>query len=411
MTEKSPRGFSTRALHTQIPWLIPKPHVMPAYSTSAYAMESLDPPADEEFPFKYARIGTPNSELLERTLASLEGGEAAGVMADGMRAISATFMAMLRWPTKGTVVSTAPLYSDTYRFLNEYLSELGKPCAFLHLSPYYRGDFQQIISHMQMSGTPVEILFIETPANPTLTIWDIKTLAEMAHAHNILVIVDSTFGTPYNLRPLELGADIVIHSLTKYICGSGTALGGAVIGPRDHIKKIKNRVRTEGGHLSPDSAQRIQVGLQTFGQRMPQHNANAMQVARFLNLKKNDDKIAKVYYPGLISDAGHAIATHQMRTPDGAWGFGGMVSFELCRPEWIKPFAEYLAKETFIGLMVSLGSTTSTFTVPARQIHAALSESERHALGISDTLIRFSVGIENIQDIKDALAAALSILS
>lgn len=410
MPEKSPRGFSTRALHTQIPWLHPHTHVMPPFLTSTYAMESLDPPADEEFPFKYARIGTPNSELLEHTLVSLEGGEAAAVMADGMRAISATFMAMLRWDRRATIVSTTPLYSDTHRFLNGLLKH-GRECIFLRAPQSYRKDLNQIISKMQQTPDPVEALFIETPANPTLTIWDIKELAEIAHDHSILVIVDSTFGTPYNQRPLELGADLVIHSLTKYICGNGTTLGGGVIGSRKHIQKIKDHARTEGGHLHPMAAWLIQKGLETFGLRMPRHNENAMQVGRFLNLKKNRDKIAKVYYPGLISDAGHEIAKRQMRTPDGVWGFGGMVSFELARPEWIKPFAEYLAKKTFIELAVSLGSTTSTFTVPARQIHAVLSESERHALGISDTLIRFSVGVEDIKDIKNALALALDILS
>ncbi len=411
MVDESSRGFSTRALHTQIPWLHPQTHVMPPFLTSTYAAESLDPPMDQEFPFKYARIGTPNSELLEHTLASLEGGEAAAVMADGMRAISATFMAMLKWDRRGTIVSTTPLYSDTHRFLSDYIMQLGKQCVFLHAPQSYKDDFNQIISRMRLTSNPIQVLFIETPANPTLTIWDIKELAEIAHAHNILVIVDSTFATSYNQRPLELGADLVIHSLTKYICGNGTTLGGAVIGSHELIKKIKDRTRTEGGHLHPMAAWLIQQGLQTFGLRMPRHNENAMQVARFLNLKKNHNKIAKVYYPGLISDAGHDIAKRQMRTPEGQWCFGGMVSFELARLEWVGPFAEYLAKKTFIELAVSLGSTTSTFTVPARQIHAVLPESERRIQGITNTLIRFSVGIENIKDIKTALKAGLDCLS
>lgn len=260
---------------------------------------------------------------------------------------------------------------------------------------------------MHLYSAPVEILFIETPANPTLTIWDIKTLAEIAHHNNILVIVDSTFATPYNQRPLELGADLVIHSLTKYICGNGTTLGGAVIGSHEHIKTIKQRLQIEGGHLSPNSAWLIQIGLQTFGARMQEHNKNGMAIARFLTRKEYRDKIAHVYYPGLASNAGHAIAKEQMRTEIGKPGFGGMVSFELVRPGWIKPFAKALA-ESFIALAVSLGCTSSLFSVPALQIHGALSPEERKNLGISDTLIRFSVGIENIEDIMYALAETLS---
>jgi len=286
MATKEQRGFSTRALHTPIPYLYPKTHIMPPFSTSTYCMESLDTPTDQEFSFKYPRIAHPNGELLEHTLASLEGGQAAAVTADGMRAISVTLMAMLRWNenAQGTIVSTAPLYSHTYSLLTRYLR---KRCMFLHESPHYREDFQQIIkeSEMELYAAPVEILFIETPANPTLTIWDIKALAEIAHAHNILVIVDSTFATPYNQRPLELGADLVIHSLTKYICGNGTTLGGAVIGSREHIKSIKERLQIEGGHLNPYAAWLIQIGSQTFGVRMQEHNKNAMVLARFLNKK------------------------------------------------------------------------------------------------------------------------------
>lgn len=414
MSAQEQRGFSTRALHTQIPYLYPKTHVMPPFSTSTYCMDSLDTPSNQEFFFKYPRIAHPNGELLEHTLASLEGGEAAAVTADGMRAISATLMAMLSWNenARGTIVSTAPLYAHTYSLLTRYLVPLKKRCAFLHESPHYREDFQKIIkeSEMELYPAPVEILFIETPANPTLTIWDIKALAHIAHGKNILVIVDGTFATQYNQRPLELGADLVIHSLTKYICGNGTTLGGAVIGSHDHIKTIKERLQIEGGHLNPYAAWLIQVGLQTFGVRMQEHNKNAMSVARFLNRKEYRNKIAHVYYPGLVSNAGHLVAKEQMRTPEEKQGFGGMVSFELHRPEWVKPFAEALA-ESFLALAVSLGCTSSLFSVPALQIHGALPADERKALGISDTLIRFSVGIENIKDIKYALATALNHIS
>lgn len=414
MSTQEQRGFGTRALHTQIPYLHPKTHVMPPFSTSTYCLESLDLPSSQEFSFKYPRIAHPNGELLEHTLASLEGGQAAAVTADGMRAISATLMAMLSWNenSRGTIVSTAPLYAHTYSLLTRYLVPLRKRCVFLHESPRYRDDFQQIIkeSEMQLYAAPVEILFIETPANPTLTIWDIETLADIAHDNNILVIVDGTFATPYNQRPLELGADLVIHSLTKYICGNGTTLGGAVIGSHDHIKTIKERLQIEGGHLNPYAAWLIQIGLQTFGVRMQEHNKKAIAVARFLNKKEYRNKIAHVYYPGLVSDAGYLVAKKQMRTPDGKSGFGGMISFELGRPEWVKPFAENLAK-SFIALAVSLGCTSSLFSVPALQIHGALPPEERKALGISDTLIRFSVGIEDINDIKHALAEALNGLS
>ena len=163
--------------------------------------------------------------------------------------------------------------------------------------------------------------------------------------------------------------------------------------------------------MHPMAAWLIQEGLKTLPERMDKHNKRGLEVARFLASQKNKKKIAKVYYPGLRSHQGHEIAQAQMRTPNGKPGFGGVVSFELARLEWIKPFAEFLAQKTFIELAVSFGSVGSTFTVPARQIHGALSQHEREALGIRDTLIRFSVGIEDYNDIKSALAQALDRLT
>ena len=406
MPKQSQRGINTRSVHTEVPYYHPNSHVMPPYRTSTYAMASLDAIPE----FKYPRIDTPNGIVLAEAVVSLEeGGEAGAVMADGMRAISVTLMEMLSWGEnrRGTIVSTTPLYSDTYRYFTHYLAMLGKQCAFLYSPIFFADDFRKCISEALARQSPVEILFIETPANPTLTVWDIKELSAIAHAHDILVIVDSTFGTPYNQSPLKLGADLVIHSLTKYISGNGTTLGGVVIGSSKRIAKIKERGRTEGGHLDPDAATHIQVGLQTFGQRIPQQNENAMRVAQFLNSEENRKKISKVYYPGLPSHESHEIAKAQMQTSKGCPGFGGMVSFELARAEWINPFGDYLIQETFIECAVSLGSTGSIFSVPALHIHAGLSAQERHVLGISDTLIRFSVGIEESENIIGALADAL----
>ena len=412
MTARPKLAFDTLAKHPQVPWFRPFTHTVPLFLTSAFPTESLDED-DEEFPWKYARIATPNGVILEHTLASLEGGDAAAVVADGMRAISVTLMSMLDWSKKGMVVSTTPLYSHTYLVFTESIMPLGKACAFLEMDSGQSAadSFQDTIRRAQAMGTPVEILFIETPANPTLAIWDIAGMAEIAHANNIRVIVDSTFASPYNQRPLEHGADLVIHSLTKYCCGHGTTLGGIVIGSRVLIETIKARAVREGGHMHPMAAWLIQEGLKTLPERMEKHNKRGLEVARFLASQKNKKKIAKVYYPGLHSHQGHEIAQAQMRTPNGKPGFGGMVSFELARPEWIKPFADYLAQQTIIELVVSLGSTTSMFTVPARKIHGGLSAQERQALGISDTLVRFSVGLENVQDIKNALALALDQLA
>lgn len=257
----------------------------------------------------------------------------------------------------------------------------------------------------------VEMLYIESPANPTLACYDIAKLSAMAHEYQIPVVVDNTFATPYNQRPLVLGADLVIQSLTKYCSGNGTTLGGAVIGSQERIAAIQQRSQREGGHLSPFSAWLIQQGLQTFKIRMEAHNHNAMMLATFLHHKKNEEKIAVVHYPGLSSHPQHHIARAQMKTPYGKPGFGGMVSFELRKPEWVEPFAEHLAKKSFIELAVSLGSTSSTFSIPARQIHASLPAHAREALGIRDTLVRFSVGIEDFSDIKQAFTFALRSLA
>ena len=414
MSRPLKRGFNTRLSHAELPYLMPHSHVMPLYNTSAYAVESLDPSDEDKFPFKYARIAHPNGIELECTLASLEEGEAAVVMADGMRAISVTCTSLLSQQKMGTIISTQPLYSDTYSFFKQDMPAFGRECFFLDAaqSPedqlrVYIDQTRPHVSRYQLP--PIDFIFIETPANPTLAMFDIQKLSAIAHEHNIPVVVDSTFATPYNQRPLSLGADIVIHSLTKYCCGHGDALGGAIIGPKKFIKHMRNRMRREGGHMNPDAASRIQRGLRTLGLRMVAHNHNALLLARFLASEKN--KISTVHYPGLLTHPQHAIAKAQMRTPSDKPGFGGMVSFELIRPEWIKPFYKYLGQKTFMTLAVSLGSTDSTFSVPALQIHGGLSSQERKTLGISDTLIRFSVGIEEFSDIKHAMASALKQLS
>lgn len=408
MVNKLSRGFSTRALDTEIPWMLPHTHTMPLFLTSTYTVDSLEPPTDQKFIFKYPRIAHPNGELLEHTIASLEGAEAAASTADGMRAISLTFASILHPKHEGIIISTSPLYSDTYQFFMLDLVPRGKQYILLASPCSGASELRKIIATAQTRGVPVEALFIESPSNPTLAIWDIKALSGIAHEHNIPVIVDSTFATPYNCRPLELGADVVIQSLTKYYCGNGTTLGGAAIGSMERIKDIKERRKREGGHIHPMAAWLIQAGLQTFGMRMERHNKNASLLARFLTSPKYCDLIANVYYPGLSSHPGHTTARNQMRTPGGKPGFGGMVSFELARPEWMKPFANALAKN--IELAVSLGSTKSIFSVPALQIHSSLPSKERKAMGISDTLIRFSVGVENFKDIKAAFQNALKTL-
>lgn len=407
MSTKDTRGFNTRALDTQIPWLLPHTHTMPVFLTSTYTFDSLEPSTCPETTFKYPRIAHPNGELLEHTIASLESGEEAAGAADGMRAISLSMASILHPSRQGTIVSTSPLYSDTYRFFMMDIVPRGKRYILLNSPEACMDDFKSIILYAPPEA-PVEALFIESPANPTLTVWNIKDLCGVAHEYNIPVIVDSTFATPYNCRPLELGADLVIQSLTKYYCGHGTTLGGAVIGSHERIKQIKERRQREGGHLHPMAAWLIQEGLQTFGIRMERHNKNAAFLARFLNTKKRRHYIARVYYPGLPGHPGHAAAREQMRTPYGKPGFGGIVSFELVRKEFVKPFAETLARH--LELAVSLGSAKSMFSVPTLQIHSSLPPAERIALGISDTLIRFSVGTEDFKDIKCAFEEAFKSL-
>lgn len=402
------RGFSTRALDPQIPWLLPRTYTMPIFRTSTYIMDSLEPLIYPAIAFKYPRIAHPNGEQLECTIASLEGGEAAACAADGMRAINLTMDSILHPQRPGTIVSTSPLYSDTYRFFTIDLVPRGKEYILLSSPESCADEFKHIIIRATPQ-TRVEALFIESPANPTLTVWDIKGLSRVAHEYNIPVIVDSTFATPYNCRPLELGADLVIQSLTKYYCGNGTALGGAVVGSRDRIKQIKERRQRGGGNIDPEAAWLIQKGLETFDRRMERHNKNAALLVRFLHSSVCRSHIAKVYYPGLSTHPGHEAACEQMRTPNGKQGFSGMVSFELARKESVKPFVEILAKH--VALAVSLGSTKSMFSVPALQIHSSLPIEERNALGISDTLIRFSVGTEDFKDIKTAFQKAFKSLA
>ena len=407
MPTQDKRGFNTRALDPQSPWFLPHAHTMSLSLTSTYTNDSLEPPANPELAFKYARIAHPNGELLEHTIASLENGQEAAGAADGMRAISLTMASILHPSRQGIIVSTSPLYSDTYRFFMMDIVPRGKQYILLNSPESCAIDFKNIIIHAPQEA-PIEALFIESPANPTLTVWDIKALSHVAHEYGIPVIVDSTFATPYNCRPLELGADFVIQSLTKYYCGHGTTLGGAVISSHERIKQIKERRQREGGHLHPMAAWLIQEGLKTFGIRMERHNKNAVLLAHFLNSKKCRPYITKVYYPGLPAHPGHAAAREQMRTPYGKPGFGGMVCFELACQKFVKSFTETLAQ--YLELAVSFGSTKSMFSVPALQIHGSLPPAERTALGISDTLIRFSVGTEDFKDIKHAFQEAFKSL-
>lgn len=404
--KRNQRGFGTRTLHTEYPYMFPLAHFMPVYLTSSYLTESLenDPDVDSFF---YTRKDSPNARILAHMLASLEGGEAATVMADGMRAISATFAELLKKKSPGSIVASRTLYSDTFMHLKE---DYGHK-MFLPLDPADSAA-EQLDSYIKNQGTsvpPIEMVFLETPTNPTLDIYDISYIAHRIHqTSDIPVVVDNTFASPYNQRPLELGADLVIQSLTKYCCGNGTTLGGAVIGRKDLVAKIQNHVKRAGGHLHPFAILLIEIGLQTLSRRMISHNKNGMRLARYLSAHK---KIARVYYPGLPSHNGHDIALKQMRTPHGRPGFSGMVSFELSRPEWVKPFADYLAAHSFIGLGVSLGCADSLFCVPARQTHRGLTPEDRALSGITDTLIRMSVGIEDWGNIKSAISRALNQLS
>jgi cystathionine beta-lyase/cystathionine gamma-synthase len=356
----------------------------PIYMTSTFVQEA----PGEAKGYEYTRANNPNFEVLEKLLASLEEAQHATVFSSGLGALTAMISGLLS--AGDHVVGVEGLYGGTYRLFNQVFNRFG-----IKFTNYRNIQSMDELDRI-ISQKPKWMLF-ETPTNPLLEIIDIAALTTIAKRHGVLSIVDNTFATPYNQSPLQLGADVVWHSTTKYIGGHSDVIGGAIITNSAHIKERVDFARKAVGlNPSPFDAWLVNRGVKTLAVRMKQHESNGMAVARFLS---KHPKVAKVYYPGLETHVNHAIAKKQMR------GFGGMVSveFKLSLEETKKLISSF----KLFSLAESLGGVESLVNHPATMTHASIPRDERIRLGISDGLVRLSVGIEDIDDLLEDLRNAL----
>ncbi|MCG6840940.1 methionine gamma-lyase [Fusobacterium nucleatum] len=378
-------GLGTTAIHAGTLKNLYGTLAMPIYQTSTFIFDSAEQGgrrfALEEAGYIYTRLGNPTTTVLENKIAALEEGEAAVATSSGMGAISSTLWTVLK--AGDHVVTDKTLYGCTFALMCHGLTRFGIDVTFVDTS-----NLDEVKNAMKEN---TRVVYLETPANPNLKIVDLEALSKLAHTNpNTLVIVDNTFATPYMQKPLKLGADIVVHSVTKYINGHGDVIAGLVITNKelaDQIRFVGLKDMT-GAVLGPQDAYYIIRGMKTFEIRMERHCKNAKKVVEFLN---KHPKIERVYYPGLETHPGHEIAKKQMKD------FGAMISFEL--KGGFEAGKTLLNNLKLCSLAVSLGDTETLIQHPASMTHSPYTKEEREAAGITDGLVRLSVGLENIEDI------------
>jgi len=377
-------GFSTRAIHAgQDADPTTGATVVPIYATSTYTQAA--PGVHKGY--EYSRSGNPTRAALETALAALEGGERGLAFASGLAATTAVFGALLR--PGDEVAASADLYGGTFRLLERVFKPWG-------LSAKYTDDssaagFAQII-------TPnTKLVWIETPTNPLLQVLDIAAIAEVAHKHGAKLAVDNTFASPYLQQPLALGADLVVHSTTKYLGGHSDVVGGCIVGGKELMDPIKFYQNAAGGVPGPFDSYLVLRGLKTLAVRMDRHCDNAVSLASWL---AQHPAVAQVYYPGLPDHPGHAVARKQMRA------FGGMISLKL--KGGIPAAQSFLTRTKLFSLAESLGGVESLVCHPTTMTHASIPKDVREARGVDDGLIRLSVGIEDAADLRADLERALA---
>jgi cystathionine beta-lyase/cystathionine gamma-synthase len=375
-------GFDTICIHAgQTPDPATGAIVTPIYQTSTYVQESLG----QHKGYEYGRTQNPTRSALEGNLAAIEGGRAAFAFASGMAATAAT-MRLLQ--SGDHVVVTDNTYGGTYRFFERVLRKYQLDFTYVDTSD--TGAIERAIR------PSTKLLFLETPTNPTLRLTDLAAASAVARARGVTVAVDNTFASPYVQRPLALGADLVIHSTTKFLNGHSDSVGGAVIAVRDeHIEWLKFIQNAEGAILGPMDSWLVLRGTKTLPVRMERHNANAMALAEYL---AGHPQVAKVHYPGLPSHPEHALARRQMR------GFGGLITFQLGSLERARTL---LNNVRLMALAESLGGVETLISHPVTMTHAAVPEEHRRRIGLTDDMVRVSVGIEDVNDLRDDLAQAL----
>ena len=376
--------FSTRAIHAgQEPDPTTGSVMIPIYQTSTYAQAGLG----EHKGFEYSRSGNPTRAALEACMASLEEGTYGLAFASGMAAETAILSLL---SAGDHIVSCDDTYGGTYRIFERVMRRYNIEASYVAA--------RNVAAYEQAIRPHTKMIWLETPTNPLLDLIDIRSVAALAHQKNLLVVVDNTFASPYFQQPLKLGADIVVHSTTKYINGHSDIIGGALVTSNEEVyQAIKFYQNAAGGVPGPFDSWLTLRGIKTLAVRMRQHEANALAVARFLH---EHPRVEKVYYPGLPSHPDHELAKRQMS------GFGGMVSFQF--KGTYADVAQMVRRFRVFALAESLGGIESLVCHPASMTHGSIPREIREARGLTDTLLRLSVGIEDIEDILSDLEQALA---
>jgi cystathionine gamma-lyase/cystathionine beta-lyase/cystathionine gamma-lyase/homocysteine desulfhydrase len=377
--------FNTVCIHAgQVPDPSTGAIITPIYQTSTYVQDALG----KHKGYEYARTQNPTRAALEANLAAMEGGVAGFAFASGMAATGAV-MTLLQ--SGDHVVVTDNTYGGTYRLFERVLRKYQLDFSYVDSS-----DVQAIAEAIRPA---TRMLFLETPTNPVLRLTDLAAACEVAHARGVFVVVDNTFASPYVQRPLEFGADLVVHSTTKFLNGHSDSVGGAVVAVRDeHVEWLRFVQNAEGAILGPMDAWLVLRGTKTLPIRMERHNANAQVLAEYLAAHP---KVTQVYYPGLPSHPQHALARRQMR------GFGGLISFQLGSLERARTLLDNVR---LMALAESLGGVETLISHPASMTHASVPADRRQQIGITDDMVRVSVGIEDVADLQDDLAQALDLI-
>jgi cystathionine gamma-lyase/cystathionine beta-lyase/cystathionine gamma-lyase/homocysteine desulfhydrase len=368
-------GIKTDAIHAgQAPDPSTGAVMVPIFQTSTYVQEALG----KHKGFEYARTQNPTRLALEKNMAALEGGVAGYAFASGMAAETAITQLLLK--AGDHAICGSNVYGGTFRLFDKIVKHYGVEFSYV--------DTTDLAALKNALRPETKMVFIESPTNPVMSITDIRAASAVAHKTNTRVVVDNTFMSPYFQRPLELGADIVVHSTTKYLNGHSDSVGGMVVlKHKEDAERLQFIQNAAGAILSPFDSWLVLRGIKTLPIRMDAHNANGMAIAKYLSKKK---QVGKIYYPGLPTHPGHQLAKKQMS------GFGGMIAFDLGSLARAKRF---LGRVRLCSLAESLGGVETLISHPASMTHASVPPDHRRKLGITDGLVRISVGIEDIEDL------------
>jgi len=390
--EPSNRGSATSSVHAgELRQQEANAITTPIYQTSTFwfrnSKEVTDYQEGKSQREEYGRYGNPTWRAVERKVSALEGGEESILFASGMCAATTTFMALL--PQGSHLIVTSDCYRRTRQFINQFLSRMGVESTVIE--PGNLAAFEAAIR------PNTKIFFTESPTNPYLRVIDVPAFTKVAHARGVKVIIDSTFATPVNHRPLADGADLVLHSATKYLGGHNDLLAGTLTGPKEMIDPVRKALGVLGGIIDSHAAWLLLRGIKTLDIRMERHNANGMAIARYLEAHP---KIKQVWYPGLASHPDHSIAIRQMK------GYGGVVTFEIDTD--LAGAMRFIDSTTIPYQAPSLGGVESLIELPVTMSFWDIPKADRLKLGVTDSLVRYAAGIENAADLLADLEQALA---